>query len=156
MSLKIDFIQSFYAAAGKNACYAFCLIKAGQKWLCKNKKVFQLLPQWNYERFLIAGIEKKWIDFNSLNYDDASNFFVREPAKFLGYITNVEWDVIQMDRNYVAKPDEIEIDFWAKSEEAGKKGTGHFVCSGDTNTLQNSLTVRNGFIYSKRIFRRKI
>lgn len=148
----VEHIQSFYKYCGEYGCYALCIVKAAKKWLKKNG-LFNRSYELSYEKSIIEGIQYGWIDFNFDNYADSNNFYVNAPEKFLSYLISRVVFVAKMSRTYVAKPDEIEIDFWAKTEADGDKGIGHFVLPDDTDTIQNSVTVKKGFIYSKRIFK---
>lgn len=148
----MDHIQSFYLSAGNNGCYAFCIIKAAKKWLRANGALVRAYET-HFEKALVEGIQFGWIDFNFKDYSDSNNFFVNSPDEFMSYLIGHKCTVSKAERDYKALPGEIEIDFWAKTEENGKKGIGHFETPDDKGVLQNSKTVQTGFIYSKRIFK---
>ena len=118
-----------------------------------NVKINIFCIKLSYEKSIIEGIQYGWIDFNFDRYADINNFYVRFPEKFLSYLILRDVIVEKMGRTYIARPDEIEIDFWAKTETDGDKGIGHFILPDDTDPIQNSVTVKTGFIYSKRIFK---
>lgn len=147
-----EHIQSFYKSCGEYGCYALCIVKAARIWLRKHGN-FNRAYELDFEKSITQGIQFGWIDFNFDNYADKNNFFVNAPEKFMSYLILKDCSIAKMSSSYEAKPDEIEIDFWTKTEADGEKGIGHFVLPNDTDTIQNSVTVKTGFIYSKRIFK---
>ena len=140
--MKIKHIQSFFASAGDEGCYAFCLIELAEK---AGKKIDVL-------KVLLEGIEKGYISFNWKNYKDKNNFFVSRPDAFFSMLMGEEFHVRFALSNYVPKDDELEIQFWALNQEKADHGIGHFVLSKDEDTLQESNILKFGSCYSKRIF----
>lgn len=145
-----DHMQSFYLSAGKNGCYALCIIELAKKIIAE--RGFNTLII-NEQDALIRGIESGYISFNLDDFADSNNFFVKDPAKFLGVLVGENYTVTVQNGDYICRADEFEIDFWALNEINAKKGIGHFTLPGK-NTLQSSNTVKCGFVYSKRIFKK--
>lgn len=146
-----DHIQSFFKCAGSEACYSICLIRIAQQYCKENNVTFY----GNELDALEIGIQNKCIDFNFNNFEDtATGFFVRDPDGFLNLLTSAKWTHATESRTYKCKKNEYEILFNAKTETDGAKGKGHFTTP-TSDSLQNSQTVKNGFVYSKRIFRVK-
>lgn len=140
------YIQSFFSSAGKNGCNALCIIGLANDYLkSKNEGC------WNEIDALADGIERKYIDFNQNNYDDDNNFYVRDGAGFLSYLTGRTWTMRKEDAEYQLKQNEYEILFWSLSDQNSIRGIGHFTLPG-RNTLQNSKTVSQGKVYSKRVY----
>lgn len=54
---------------------------------------------------------------------------------------------------YKAKDGEHVVNFYAKNDANNDRGIGHFDSDG-CHTLQNSVTVRVGKVYSTRVFKR--
>ena len=147
---QMDYIQSFFKSAGANACYALSLIDIARD-VTKERKIIAFSV--NEEEALIYGIEKGYIDFNKNNYDDTHNFYVKRPDLFMEAMTGSKWSVRIEGPDYKCQEEEYEILFWALNDENAKKGIGHFTRPGK-NSLQTSNTVKNGKVYSKRIFKK--
>lgn len=147
----ITHLQSFFATAGSESCYALNLIDVAREYI----ESFGLELIGNELDYLEHGTVRGFIDFNWKDYSDMQRgFFVKDPCGFLKMITGVDWYGSKEARDYKPKPGDYIIDFWAKTEENGRKGIGHFNRE-NHDSLQNSQTVKNGFIYSKRVFRVK-
>lgn len=139
-------IQTFFASAGANGCNAFCIIRLANKYLQDHKE-----GEWNELDALKDGIERKFIDFNEKDFSDGNNFYVRDGAALLSYLTGRKCTLRRESAEYQLKQNEHEIQFWALSQEKADRGIGHFTIPGE-NTLQVSNTVKNGKVYSKRIY----
>lgn len=95
-------------------------------------------------------IDKGYINFNSNNYDDYNNFYVKEPCKILEYLTGVKWTVSKEQADYKIKSNDYVIEFW--SRDNGKSGHFARTCKG-FNSLQKSYSVDLGKIHTYRIFK---
>lgn len=105
--------------------------------------------------YLEHGTVRGFIDFNWKDYTDTEKgFYVKDPCGFLKMITGVDWIGRKEARDYRPKAGDYVINFLVKSEANGRVGIGHFNRE-NHDSLQNSQTVKNGFIYSKRVFRVK-
>lgn len=135
--------QSFMLAAGRYACYALQIVHIARS-LGVNVNELDALED---------GILKGFIRFNEANYEDGNNFFVNAPAEFLSFLTGIKWTMRREGNTYKAKTGEHVINFWAKNDANNAKGEGHFDTP-DCHTLQNSVTVRVGKVYSTRVFTR--
>ncbi len=144
--MKVGAIQSFFKSAWDNSCYADCIIKLA----AKINHVELTLQEIGYA--MDKGIDKGYIRFNQQNYSASDNFFVTNPAEFLGVLTGKKYTVEKVRGNYVCGKNELEVDFMVLSKANGEKNIGHFVLP-DWDPIQNSNTRKNGFIWTKRIFR---
>lgn len=135
----MEYLQSFYKSAGNYACYALCLINIAEEYL--NVKISKDLS-------LEKGIELGYIYFNKKNYDDTENFYVKDPAKYLQFLTGAKWKVRKEGADYKRKTGEYAVEYWSYTN--GR--TGHFarIYKG-FNSLQNSKSVKDGKIVSYRI-----
>ncbi len=136
--------QSFCKSAWDYGCYADCIIRiaseiSGFPFNCQNLgKGYDI------------GLDNGLIQFNRDNYTDEGNFSVSDAGKFLSKLIGKIAKCRHEGADYIPKANEYVVDFYAKTVEAGKKGIGHFVYG--TDPIQNSRTVAEGFIYSKRVF----
>lgn len=145
----IKHIQSFFLSAGSESCYAITLIDVAREYI----ESFGLELIGNEQDYLEHGTVRGFIDFNWAKYSDTgSAFFVKDPCGFLKMITGKDWSCRKEAKDYRAKAGDYVINFWSKSEDNGRKGIGHFARDG-FDSLQDSLTVKNGFVYSKRVLR---
>lgn len=151
MSVR-EHIQSFYLAAGNYGCYAFCIIKLAKKILEKKGMSPGII---NEQEALIYGVEGSFISFNEDDYNSDKNFYVIDPEGFIRFLTGESYVVRFEGPSYCCKKDEYEINFWALNDSNGLRGIGHFCLPGE-NTLQFSKTVKNGKIYSKRIYKKRV
>ena len=135
-------IQSFFEAAGENACYAFCIGKLAEQFLAKELDPLKLL---------LDGIERGYIAYKWLQPHDANNFFVLGPDSFLSYLTGIHWTVTKESPSYQPKPGELVVNYWEYSSTG--RVIGHFALP-NWNSLIDSQTVAKGQIVSKRVFRR--
>lgn len=145
---EMEFLQSFMLSAGNYSCYALQVINIARKFL----KKYNTGKEINSFNALIMGVERGFITFNKGNYSDDDNFFVKDPTGFLEALTGRKWSLRRVDANYIEKADEYAVNFWAKSKANADKGIGHFDAP-DYHTLQYSVTMRVGKIYSRRIFK---
>lgn len=91
-----------------------------------------------------------FVYFNFENYDDENNFYVTSPEFILKMLTGKKWSVRKENADYVKKDDEFVVEFWSKN--FGK--SGHFArIEKGFNSLQSSLSVKNGKIHSFRVFK---
>ena len=144
--MKVKAIQSFFKSAWDYSCYADCIIK-----LAANINGVDLtLQEIGYA--MDRGIDRKFIYFNQMDYSDKDNFYVKDPAAFLGLLTGKRFTVEKVPGSYKAKKGEYEVDFMALTKENAAKNIGHFVLPG-WDPIQGSKTGRDGFVHTKRIFR---
>lgn len=147
--MEIKYLQTFFKNAGAGSCYCDIIIKIA----CDINKIPYNLQ--NIGKAFDVGFDQGFVTFNQNNYaDEKTSFFVKNPTAWLKCLTGKNYDVIVKDRNYIPTKDEIEVDFYTLSEENGANGIGHFVMP-NYDPILGSNTKKNGFIYSKRIFRRR-
>lgn len=144
--MKVGAIQSFFKSAWDSSCYADCIIKLA----AKINGVELTLQEIGYA--LDRGIDKGFIRFNQKDYGDPNNFYVLDPAGFLACLTGKKFTVEKVRGNYDCGKKEHEVLFMVLSKANGEKNIGHFVLP-DWDPIQNSNTRKNGFVWTKRIFR---
>lgn len=144
--MRIKYLQKFFKSAYDYSCFADCIIKLA----CKITGTEHNLT--NIGKALDIGFDKGYLSFNQDDYANYDNFTVQDSAAFLSALTGKKFVKETKGRGYVPGPGEYEVQFWAKTEENGRKGIGHFILP-DYDPLENSQTKKVGFIYSKRIFR---
>lgn len=143
----MKYIQSFMLSAGNYGCYALQIVQLARE-IKPELKIDDLSA-------LTAGINSGCIEFNEDDYKDEDNFFVKDPASFLGVLTGKSWKVRKMPADYQVKPGEYAIEFWAKNDKNAAIGIGHFDRP-TYHTLQSSYTLAMGKCYSKRIFSQRV
>jgi hypothetical protein len=132
-------IQTFLEEGGDAACYALDILKIAEKVTNKDFDVIATL---------CTCINKGFIYYNWKNADDDDNFFMKNPAAMLSFLTGKRWTVTKESANYVLKPDEYAVDYWQKPDSV----LGHFRLP-DWDSLKDSKTAKVGKITSRRIFR---
>lgn len=145
--MVIEHPQYFFKCAGGNSCYFDCIMRLASR-VTKSPLTATAIGQ-AIDRAADSGA----IVYNTKDDSSPVNFTVIQPDKLMFMLTGKRYSVTKVSRDYKALPDELEVDFWALSEEDGAKDKGHF-CLPDYDPLIDSNTRKNGFIYSKRIFRR--
>ena len=132
--------QSFCKAIGENACYALCIIDIAEKI---TKKKFEIIST------LENAINRGYIDFDFNDYNDDDNFFVRKPDAFLSWLVGRKFSVTYEEPTYSIKKGDYAVEFWSINGKAG-----HFARTKDGfNSLDYSVNVSKGKIYSYRVFR---
>ena len=143
----VDAMQSFFKSAGEESCYASCIIKIASR-ITRTELTLR-----NIAKAMEAGIDAGYIDFNTKDYSDKNrNFYVVEPAKYLGLLTGKRFTCNKVSSSYTCKPGEYEVLWKVLSQDNARKNIGHFVLP-DWDPIQNSNTGKNGFTWTKRIFR---
>ena len=140
--------QSFCSAAGESVCYASVITKIACN-ICKLPFTLE-----NIGKCLDIGFDKGYITMNQNDYKAYSNFTVQNPAAWLSKLTGKTYTVTVESADYKAKKDEIEVLFYALNKTNADKGIGHFRLA-DYDPIAVCNTVKNGKVYSKRIFREK-
>ena len=132
-------IQSFYLTLGEEACFFLQILKIAEKVI-----------RYNLDPLTAALIckSKKFIYLNLDDLKDKKNFLVYGHADILNLITGLEWEYIKAAPTYKPKKNEYVINEYANGAMT------HFD-SDDFHSLQNSQTVKNGKIISKRVFKLK-
>lgn len=134
--------QSFCKAIGEYGCYALCIINIAEK--VNGRKLITLDA-------LEAGINGGYIEWHEENYAHRDNFYVINPAGFLGILTGKRWSVRKEAEDILYKPgpDEYVVERWERN------GYGHFARTRDGyNSLQDSKCVTLGRCASLRIFKK--
>lgn len=135
------YFQSFCKSIGNYACYLLCLIDVAKEYSGKNFDKIEAIQE---------AIEKDCVYFNEDDYDDPDNFYVRNPAMVLRYLTGKVWIVTKEPADYKPKKGDYVIEYW--SLNGGK--SGHFArIKKGFNSLQNSVNVNKGKIHSYRVCR---
>jgi hypothetical protein len=92
-----------------------------------------------------------FIYYNEHSQRDNDNFYVTNPAAFLGALTGARWAVAHAGASYQELPGEYIVDRWERSRTGVT--TAHFRLP-DWDSLTDSQSVKYGNIASKRVFRR--
>ena len=132
-------IQSFYLTLGEEACFFLQILKIAEKVI-----------GYNLDPITAALIckSKKFIYLNLDDLKDKQNFLVYSHTEILKLITGLEWKYEKAGPSYKPKKNEYVINEYAN-------GTMTHFDSDDFHSLQNSQTVKNGKIVSKRVFKIK-
>lgn len=135
-------IQTFLLEAGEAGCYALSIIKIAERVTKKHIDVVDALE---------LGISRGFIYYNERSQADNDNFYVNNPADFLGILTGDQWLVNYASASYKEMPEEYIVDRWERSRTGVT--TAHFRLP-DWDGLTDSQSVKYGKIASKRVFRR--
>jgi hypothetical protein len=128
--------QVIHKVIGESGCYLLCLEDIGRE----------------------VGVHGNIIEaFLSLNPSGIirDDCYLNAPEKVLEWITGSPWSVRKEGAEYEKKEDEFEVQRWAWKESQINREVlhSHFIRMG-FDPYGESLTVRNGTLISKRIFRR--
>lgn len=134
-------IQTLMAEAGESACYALCIAEIAERVTGNT-----IEPINAFEK----AFDRGYIYYNARDSYDNDNFFVKDPVSFLSMLTGKKWHISRCPANYESSPGEYVVDCWQR--EATGKTITHFRLA-DWDPLTTSLTVKNGKIASKRVFR---
>ena len=131
-------IQSFYLSLGEESCFFLQILNIAEKEL-----------GYNLDPVTAALIckSKGYIYLNLNDFKDKKNFLVYGHKEILNLITGKEWEYTKEAATYKPKKNEYVINEYANGSYT------HF--DSDFHSLQNSQTIKNGKIVSKRIFRIK-
>lgn len=135
--------QTFCEEFGKYGCYLNCLMVLGFR---HSKYIMQ--PQEDFFSLVAKFIDKGWVHYGGRG--DKDNFFVKDPVSILGYMTGKVFSVCKVSefpRRCEAESD-LEVLYYYNE----KTKQGHFRLA-DFDGLENSITVRDGKIQSKRVFK---
>ena len=132
-------IQSVYLTLGEEACFFLQLVNIAEKEIG-----YPLDP------FTVALVckAKGYIYLNTDDLKDKKNFLITSHEKVLELITGKEWEYERAAPSYRRKANEYVINEY-------QNGSYTHFDSDSFHSLQNSNTVKNGKIVSKRIFRLK-
>lgn len=141
----INNVQSFFESLGKYGCYFLTLVHFAEQKTRLNytQDLYFLSCQFNRLGFM---------HFNKDNFLDKDNFYIKRPDLILNLLARGKYSVRKEPAEYIPQENETEILFYALSNKNAEKGIGHFRMR-DFDTLQNSNTVKNGKVYSKRIIK---
>lgn len=136
-------VQSFYLSLGNEACYFLDLLEIAERE-----------TGIHFDPLSIAWIcsQKGYLYINWKDLKDTENFKVENPCEILKLLTGITWSITRVD-NPIYKPKAGDYVI-----AAYKNGNfTHFVLqSFSFDSLQNSLTVKNGKINSYRVFRKMV
>lgn len=129
-------IQSVYLSIGNEACFFLQLLNIAEK-----DTGFRIDPVTAALICKANGL----IYFNTDDLKDKNNFLVKGHAEILNLITGKTWQYTKASPSYRPKKNEYVI------KEYQNGNYIHFD-SDDFHSLQDSQTVKNGKVISKRIF----
>lgn len=132
-------IQSFYLSLGNEACFFLQILNIAEK--VTGKKI-------DIETASLMCSVKGYIYLNWDNLKDKENFLIIKHKDILESLTPYKWEYEKVSSSYVPKKNEFVINEY-------KNGSYIHFDSVDFHSLQNSETVKNGKIISKRVFRQK-
>lgn len=89
-------------------------------------------------------VQRQWMD---------TNCYLIQPHRILESMTGQKWEVRKEPKEYRCQPGEKEVLRYERTQ--GRTTYGHFVLP-DYDPYGESLTVRNGFLVSKRIFKKVV
>jgi hypothetical protein len=146
-------IQTLFAEAGEAACYAFDIIEIAER--VTGKAIDPILA-------FYLGADNGFIYYNAKDPQDNNNFYVRDPAAFLGMMTIPKWTVDKLlpvkdgwvhenGKLYEPLPGDYLVDRWERVRTGAV--TAHFRLP-DWDSLADSQTVKFGRIASRRLFRK--
>jgi hypothetical protein len=138
-------IQTLLAEAGEAGCYALDIIEIAERELMETGEKINLADA------LYLGIDRGFIYYNEKDINDNDNFFVKDPAAFLGAVAGGQWEVKKAEADYIPAKGEYVVDRWERVKTG--ETAGHFRLP-DWDSLSGSMTVKYGRIVSKRVFRR--
>lgn len=132
-------IQSIFLTLGEEACFFLQILKIAESYL-----------DIDLDPFTVAVIcsKKGYIYLNLSNLKDKDNFLVSRYADILKLLTGKDWVYEKKEATYKSKKNEYVINEY-------KNGSYKHFDSDDFHSLQDSQTVKNGKIISKRVFRVK-
>ena len=136
-------IQSFYESLGKYGCYFLLIVNIAERYTGEKIDIIETV---------LHAQKKGWLYYNLDNHKDKNNFYVVNPGELLSWLTKKKFTVVKENGDYQPKKNEYEILFYATSISNAEKGIGHFAMK-NYDTIQNANTVKNGKVFSKRIFR---
>jgi hypothetical protein len=145
-------IQTLFGEAGEAACYAFDIIEIAERVSGKALDPVDAFYQ---------GADRGYIHYDAQNSNDNDNFYVNDPAAFLGLLTGRKWTVAKTTpikdgwqyengKPYVPLPGDFLVDRWERVRTGAI--VAHFRLP-DWDSLVNSQTVQFGRIASRRVFR---
>lgn len=127
-------------SAGNYGCYLFCLIDVAEE--ATKTKIDKL-------NAIEESIKKGYVYFDTSNYNNSDNFYVKNPDKILEMLTGFKWSVTKEDARYKKKSNDYIIEQWIYQNRGG-----HFArINKGFNSLQCSLNVEKGVIASYRVCR---
>ena len=132
-------IQSVYLTMGEEACFFLQILNIAEREV-----------GWSVDPFTVALIckAKGYIYFNTEDLKDKNNFLITGHEQILNLLTGQEWEYERVSPTYKKKVNEYVINEY-------QNGSFTHFDSDSFHSLQNSNTVKNGKIVSKRIFRLK-
>jgi hypothetical protein len=117
---------------GRDGCYFLCLIRIAEEITGQR---IDAIPVY------LFAVDRQWMD---------AECYLVQPHRILEHLTGIKWMVRKEPKTYIPLPGEKEVLRYECT--VGRTTIGHFVLP-DYDPLGNSLTVQNGFLASKRIFK---
>jgi hypothetical protein len=127
-----EYRQKIMEILGRDGCYFLSLVRLAENITGKR---IDAIPVY------LEAIERQFMD---------ADCFLVQPHRVLEIMTGKRWTVRKEDRRYQVQPGELEVLRYERT--VGRTTIGHFVLP-DYDPLGKSLTVQNGYLVSKRIFK---
>jgi len=140
-------IQTLLAELGEAACLALCVCELGKPGISEGEAL----------NILLEGIERGWIDYDEEHRDNPDNCFVEHRDELMELVTGQEgWTSTTETPAYRLKPGEKCIECWMWREHTKERELlhQHFKLK-HWDPYHDSMTVRNGYLQSLRVFRRR-
>lgn len=141
-------VQRWFGEVGESACYALSIIAIAESFARRPWTIGDI------SLFLERAITKKQIYYNEKDSNDPDNFLVQRPDLMLQDLIGGAWTVRKVTENvasFSASPDELVIYQYRRKTP---KGVFYHFCTPTYDPLGDSLTRRQGELYSLRVFRR--
>ena len=127
--------QKIMETIGRDGCYFLCIVRIAEEITGSRVDAVAV--------YLFA-VARQWMD---------ATCYLVQPHRILEHMTGQRWTSAKEDRAYQVQPGEKEVLRYERTE--GRTTQAHFVLP-DYDPYGDSLTVRNGRLVSKRIFRRSV
>ena len=98
-------------------------------------------------QFVFDIADRGYIKFNKSDFKDSDNFYILDPATILELLTDSKWTVSIQPASYQPTSGDYVVQCYRYAYKT------HFKME-DFDSLQNSRTVKYGYIDSFRIFRK--
>jgi hypothetical protein len=140
-------VQTLLAELGEAACLALCICELGKPGISEGEALENILE----------AIRRGWIDYDEQNRNNPDNCFVKQRDELMELVTGQKgWTSTTEAPGYQPKPGErcIECWMWVEHTRGSTTKHQHFRLN-DWDPYHDPLTVKNGYLQSLRVFRRK-
>lgn len=132
-----NFLQSYYLSLGEESCFFLQLLNIAEQEIGCNLDPLSIAIICKHKNFIYLNLD---------NLKDKKNFLIYEHAKILELLTGKKWQYEKAAKTYKAKKNEYVINEY-------QNGSNTHFDSDNFHSLQDSITIKNGKIVTKRVFR---